>query len=258
MTHYLLYKITNLVNGKTYIGKHVTKDIEDNYWGSGSLIKKAIQKYGLENFKFEVLIDLKNEEELDLLEQAVVNEDFVSRPDTYNMKVGGDGGWAPMPGEKNPMYGHSVKEYMTEEEISKWRANISKATSGENNPMYGYQWSDEQRAQMSVSVTEAMQDSKVRAHISEVRKAQCATMSEEERKRRAKPMSDAVRGSRWWNNGVEVVLSKECPGEGWKLGNLNLSSRNTGCHWWNNGVKNTFAKERPPGYSPGLLRKKKG
>jgi hypothetical protein len=46
MKHYI-YKITNLINNKIYIGKHSSKNMnKDNYIGSGYLLLKAIKKYG--------------------------------------------------------------------------------------------------------------------------------------------------------------------------------------------------------------------
>ena len=89
---YFLYQTTNLVNGKIYIGKHGTFDIEDRYFGSGQVLQQAIAKYGIENFEFRILIELQNEEELRLLESMVVNEEFIKRSDVYNCMVGGQGG----------------------------------------------------------------------------------------------------------------------------------------------------------------------
>lgn len=45
--HYLVYRIDNLVNGKHYIGQHITEDPFDDYMGSGNLIRLAISKYGI-------------------------------------------------------------------------------------------------------------------------------------------------------------------------------------------------------------------
>lgn len=47
-----------------------------------------------------------------------------------------------MSGSNNPMYGRSVKEFMTDEEIQKWRSNLSKANSGEKNGFFGKHHSD--------------------------------------------------------------------------------------------------------------------
>ena len=92
--HYLVYKTTCLVNGKIYIGQHQTYDIDDGYLGSGILIRRAIEKYGEENFTREILFDCSSYEEMNAKEVELVTEEFVKRNDTYNLIVGGfDDGW---------------------------------------------------------------------------------------------------------------------------------------------------------------------
>ena len=52
---HVVYRITNMINGKKYIGKHSTTDVYDGYFGSGVAIKQAINKYGIDNFKKEII-----------------------------------------------------------------------------------------------------------------------------------------------------------------------------------------------------------
>ena len=87
--HYLIYKITNLINDKIYIGQHVTYNIEDDYMGSGIYLRNAINKYGIKNFKKEILFECNNQDELDKKEAELVNEEFIQRKDTYNLNLGG-------------------------------------------------------------------------------------------------------------------------------------------------------------------------
>lgn len=88
--YFTIYKITNNINGKYYIGKHQTKNIDDEYMGSGKLIQSAIKKYGIENFTKEILHICKTEEEMNLLEKKLV----VISENTYNLCEGGKGGFS--------------------------------------------------------------------------------------------------------------------------------------------------------------------
>ena len=90
---YTVYKVTNLINGKIYVGLHVTKNLDDDYLGSGKQIQAAVKKYGRENFKREYIKICETPEEMYNLEAEIVNEDFVKNPTTYNMKTGGTGSW---------------------------------------------------------------------------------------------------------------------------------------------------------------------
>ena len=91
--HYLIYKITNKLNGKIYVGKHKTQDDFDDYFGSGLLLEYAVNKYGKENFVKEIIHRANSNQEMNEMEAKIVDEDFVARSDTYNLKLGGQGGF---------------------------------------------------------------------------------------------------------------------------------------------------------------------
>lgn len=91
--YYIIYKTTNLINQKFYIGKHQTKNLNDNYLGSGNLLLKAIKKYGRKNFTKEILFQCSSLEELNNKEKEIVNEDIINDVLSYNIKIGGEGGW---------------------------------------------------------------------------------------------------------------------------------------------------------------------
>lgn len=100
-----IYKTTNLVNGKFYVGKCMN-DPRDKYLGSGKLLKQAIQKYGEHNFRREIL-QYCAQEDLDDMERIWI-ERLDAKRLGYNIQDGGTGGWSHV--KQNGMLGAKHKE----------------------------------------------------------------------------------------------------------------------------------------------------
>ena len=81
---YTIYKITNKVNYKTYIGKHITENLLDGYMGSGISLKEDKKKYGIKNFKKEILFCFDNELDMIKKEVELISENAES-DNTYNL-----------------------------------------------------------------------------------------------------------------------------------------------------------------------------
>ena len=102
MFHYV-YCIENLINGKVYVGKHSTSNLDDEYMGSGTLLNRAIKKHGVENFRKHILETFQTSEEALEFEKQLVTEELVADDNTYNLTVGGFGSWS-----------HATKEQLSE------------------------------------------------------------------------------------------------------------------------------------------------
>jgi hypothetical protein len=86
-----IYKITNTINGRWYIGK--TNGRDPSYMGSGKLLKQAYAKYGQENFIKEVLESCATDQELNLREQHwIATTNAIQDSMSYNLAEGGSGG----------------------------------------------------------------------------------------------------------------------------------------------------------------------
>ena len=90
--YHFIYKTTNIVNEKYYIGMHSTDDLNDGYIGSGKKLWYSIKKYGKENFKIEYLEFFKNRKLLIEAEKKIVNNELIKDPLCLNLKLGGTGG----------------------------------------------------------------------------------------------------------------------------------------------------------------------
>lgn len=90
---FYIYRITNLVNGKTYIGQHKYKKLNDNYMGSGTYLARAKKKYGIENFKKEILYsNIQYKETADDMERFAIAKERALGKAEYNIANGGQGG----------------------------------------------------------------------------------------------------------------------------------------------------------------------
>lgn len=88
-----IYKTTNLINRKCYIGKHQSAQYDPKYFGSGKILKRAIKKYGIKNFINEIIDIADTEEELNNKEKYYIKyyKDKLGL-ECYNLAKGGDGG----------------------------------------------------------------------------------------------------------------------------------------------------------------------
>lgn len=147
--HGYIYITTNKINNKKYIGKHKSNNVDDDYIGSGILLRRAIDKYGIENFEKKILEIAYSNEELNEKEQYwIMLYDCVNSKDFYNIANGGQGG--------NLVAGYSPEEYEeyivkrtiamqginkgkshSEETKSKWSRTRKGKQAGKDNPMYG-------------------------------------------------------------------------------------------------------------------------
>lgn len=154
-----VYKITNILNGMIYVGKHSTDNPDDGYMGSGKYLSRAIAKHGLENFRKEVLYIFGTEDEALQKEAEIVNEDFVKRLDTYNVNTGGNGSFFHLTNNKEFLRLRNLKQWSDPEFRDKslkrlnWtgrkhtddsKRKIGKANSiyqsGERNSQFGTCW----------------------------------------------------------------------------------------------------------------------
>lgn len=220
---YYLYKITNLINNRFYIGVHKTKNIDDGYMGSGKIIKQSIEKYGIENFQKEILEYFPDSKTMLKREKEIVTEEFLSRSDVYNLREGGNGGFDFI--NKNKL-NNSLESLISKSKKMKqhW---LTRDGSGENNPFHNKKHSQETKKHISEKRKEFFENGgqhpkgmlgkthkeETKKHVSEVLKEKGSMIGK-------KGLDHPVSGTKWYNNGVKHLRSSEHPGEEWVEGRI--------------------------------------
>jgi group I intron endonuclease len=212
----IIYKTTNLVNNKIYVG--LDSKNNPNYLGSGVKIKLAIKKYGKDKFKKEILEECLNK-----------TIDEVKRIEVY---------WIKKLDSANPKIGYNIRdvEVYTNYGIKRteeFKEKLRKRLSGKNNPNYGKKMSEEKKEYLRQKMSGKNSPRFGKHHTEEVKKK----LSE---KRKGKPISDKARQNMRANDKQNNPMFGKNHSQ--KTKDL-ISASKKGQVPWNKGLKNIYSDD---------------
>lgn len=209
-----IYKYTNLINGKIYIGKtyRLNKRMcEHKYRKDNTYFHNALKKYGFENFKYEVIAQTDNDKTLNFLEIYYIRKFNSFGENGYNLTHGGEGTLGYTVSER-------VKEIVSKTHKGKIVSNETKIKmslsgkgkhnhKGEKNP--NWKGGKKEKCYVSREI--------INKHISEAKKGSIPWNKGKEHTKEAKEKMSIAATNRkelhlhWYNNGKEELLASECP-----------------------------------------------
>lgn len=164
----VIYKITNLVDGKIYVGQTVQKlsrRFNQHKHGNGEGVDQAIKKYGIENFKIEP-IEKCPREMLNDREMFWIKELNCIAPNGYNLTEGGQSDFRVSEATKEKLRIINIGKTLSAET----KAKISESEQGEKNPFYGKHHTPETKAKISAIHKGKVISPETRAKMSEAHK----------------------------------------------------------------------------------------
>lgn len=225
--YHLVYKTTNLLNGKFYIGKHSTTNVEDDYLGSGKSLISAVSKYGRHNFKKEILF-FANDEKSAYESEYIILSEYIDSVNCYNIKDGGEGFTC---------------------RISSLAGKIG-ATVNRNNGTGMFSWSYGDRSLWSkehnsnrIWVTDGKTDKRIKL----------SDYTDELVIGRTNLDMSSRNGLLCWTDGKDNKFSYTSPGEEYRNGMVK-ETPTAKRPWWTNGIVNKRSEICPEGFVSGRLK----
>ena len=193
------YVIVNKINLKLYFGSHSWEGtgVDKNYYGSGTAIKRAVRKYGKDNFIVYPIKFYNSVEECRKAEEELLTKyDIANNQYCYNIKNGAVG-WTSedMKGKNNPMYGKTGENhpFYGKHHTEETRKKMSQALKGENNPWYGKHHTEETRNKLALANIGEKHPFYGRTHTEETKKKMSQARTGEKNPMYGKTHSESTR-----------------------------------------------------------------
>jgi hypothetical protein len=216
MVFYTVYKTMNLLNGKFYFGVHKTENPDDDYLGSGTYIKRAVAKHGVQNFRKEVLFAYADSNLAFEKEDELIRMHRGFNPLCMNLKRGGNGGFDWI--NENGLADHTQCGLAMNKVIQKRLSS---------DPVYASQWMKMQNQKQQLMQRRA-NDLEIKQKAAAGRRGVWVGKHHTKKTKNLIAAKARLRmgslnsqfGTRWVTNGTEnAKVSKERPiPQGWRLG----------------------------------------
>jgi len=210
-----VYETTNLINNKVYVGVHKGL-VEDNYLGSGTYFQRALAKYKVENFSKLCIFVGRSKEITYWVEKMLVDEDFVNNPNTYNLKIGGHGGFDYLNSDSynNPTHSSKHAKMMSDLGLEKNQAKLKWLRENDE------EWNTKRKERISATLKTQYENGRVGAFKNKSHSEETKEQMRESAKGLQQGSKNSQFGTMWITNETKskkIQKDQEIP-DGWRKG----------------------------------------
>lgn len=222
-----IYKTTNLIDNKIYIGQHKANNLplKINYYGSGTYLQRAIKKYGKKNFKVEIINICDSIEELDNMEIIFIKyyTNLLGKDRLYNIQTGGRQGskWELTTEEDRKRHSEAIKKSKQTEKYKQWYKDTKQIRSKQQSKrMLGHKMDNNTKNALYIASKNSKRTEQQKQKMKDVWHKTHTNMDFK---------TNSGRKCMYKNNIIKYIKEKEIDNyikEGWKFGNPKNRNRN--------------------------------